>query len=244
MAVALAASGCASLLPAPSPLVTVPFVRGREAGRTLVVLLPGRFDDAGDFAKHGFPQAAVDAGVDADFVAVNATLGYYARRTVLVRLREDVILPARARGYQRIYLAGVSLGGLGGLLYARHHGEEIDGVLAIAPFLGDRDIIDEIAAAGGLAGWSAPVPAGDDFRALWQWLKGAASPAAAGPPLWLAWGGGDDFARANRLLADVLPPERVLTEEGGHDWRTWHRLWSEWLARAPLPRAAPSPANR
>ena len=35
-----------------------------------------------------------------------------------------------------------------------------------------------------------------------------------------------------------LPPERVFTAQGGHDWRTWRRLWTEWLARGPLPRAA------
>ncbi len=240
LVVAVLAFGCATLLPAPAPLVVVRHPQDGQSSRTLVVLLPGRFDDAGDFARNSFPQSALRAGITADLVAVDATLGYYARRTVIDRLRQDVVLPARARGYQRIYIAGVSLGALGGLLYARDHGDEIDGVLAIAPFLGERALIDEIASAGGLLAWSPPAARGDEFRDLWQWLQGEASPAAAAPPLWLAWGVDDDFGRANRLLADVLPPERVFTAQGGHDWRTWRRLWEEWLARAPLPRAAPS----
>ena len=45
-------------------------------------------------------------------------LSYYITRTAIQRLREDVILPARASGYKRISLAGISLGGLGALYHA------------------------------------------------------------------------------------------------------------------------------
>ena len=165
LVVAVLVSGCATLLPAPAPLKVVRHAQGGQSNRTLVVLLPGRFDDARDFDTNDFLSATREVGVEADFVAVDATLGYYTRQTVIERLREDVILPARAQGYRRIYIAGVSMGGLGGLLYARAHGDEIDGVLAIAPFLGKRDVIDEIASAGGLLAWSPPVEVTTTFAA-------------------------------------------------------------------------------
>jgi hypothetical protein len=52
--------------------------------------------------------------------------------TLLDRLETDVTTPAKGRGYQE-------MGGLGSLLYSRMHSAEVTGVLAIAPFLGDKD---------------------------------------------------------------------------------------------------------
>ena len=71
------------------------------------------------FETAQFVQAVYDAGIHADMVAVEAHYGYYATRTVVTRLREDVIAPARAQGYTQIWLVGVSMGGLGALLYVR-----------------------------------------------------------------------------------------------------------------------------
>ena len=31
-------------------------------------------------------------------------------------------------------------------------------------------------------------------------------------------------------LASHLPPGHVLTLTGGHDWRTWRRLWQSFLS--------------
>ena len=39
---------------------------------------------------------------------------------------------ARARGYQQVWLIGMSLGGIGTLYYARAHTAEVTGILALA----------------------------------------------------------------------------------------------------------------
>src|SRR5712672_3477612 len=58
----------------------------------------------------------------ADIVVADLHFGYYLRQTAIERLREDVILPARTRGYQCISLVGISLGGFGALYYAESSG--------------------------------------------------------------------------------------------------------------------------
>ena len=53
----------------------------------------------------------------------------------------------------------------------------------------------------------------------------------ARPPLTLAYGLQDRFADSLSVVAQALPPERVLTIDGGHDWPPWQRLWSRVLDR-------------
>jgi pimeloyl-ACP methyl ester carboxylesterase len=228
--------GCARLLPTPVPIPTVsyPGTAGVSPGRTLVVLLPGRYDSPADFGRHGFPEIAARAGARVDMVAVDAHLGYYYKRTIVDRLREDVIGPARKR-YDRIWLAGISLGGTGSLLYAAEHPQDVDGIVLLAPFLGEDQVIGEVAAADSLQAWKAPEPlAADDFqRRLWVWLQGATRPPAR-IPIYLGWGKDDPFARANGLLAKELPPDRVLTAAGGHDWKAWTALWTDFVRTGAL----------
>lgn len=228
----LAVGGCLPFLrPARVPLRTVelPPVRG---GECLAVLLPGRFGGPRSFEKADFAAAARRHGVEIDLVAADAHLGYYRDRSVVVRLREDVVRPARATGYREIWLVGASLGGVGALLYARDHAEDLSGVFALAPFLGDKALIEEIRRQGGPRSWQpGEVGEGEDFRRLWSWLiRRAADPAA--PPLYLGFGNEDGFAASNRLLAEVLPEQRVLSAPGGHDWKVWRALWERFLAEA------------
>lgn len=235
MALALTfATGCAALRPAKVPLRTVELNRGASgASRCLAVLLPGRLDEPEKFGDAGFARAVAERGLALDLVAVDAHLGYYRARTVVERLRADVIAPARAAGYDTIWIAGPSLGGLGGLLYLRDHPEDLAGVFAIAPYLGESAVIDEIERAGGPAAWRPPatVADGDIGRELWSWLGPWASREQA-VPLHLGWGTSDAFDRSNRLLAGLLPADRVSTLPGGHDWRVWERLWEQFLDRA------------
>jgi len=198
----------------------------------LLVLLPGRSSAVEDYQRHGFISAAREAGLVAQIVAGDAHLGYYARRSFHVRLLEDVIRPARARGLSRPWMAGISLGGLGSIIMAREFPREVEGLIVIAPYLGPDDLAARIEKAGGLRHWQ-PAPRADDFEMLWSWLKAYADAPGTRPPLLLAFGEGDRFGRAHRLLAEVLPPDRVLREPGGHDWPTWQRLWAR-LVRHPL----------
>ena len=224
-------AGCARLRPTPAPLRTVSFP-GSGSPRTLVVLLPGRRDSPEDFRRADFPEIAARAGERVDMVAVDAHLGYYFKRTVVDRLHEDVIAPAREK-YDRIWLVGVSVGGTGSLLYTIQHPEDVDGILLLAPYLGDEEVIREVEAAGGLPGWKAPESLDPlDFqRRIWVWLKGGTEGRI---PVYLGYGTRDSFARANGLLGRELPPERVFTVDGGHDWKAWRALWEEFVRTGAL----------
>ncbi len=227
-------SGC-HLRPATVPLRTIEVEPGVPGSRSLVVLLPGRRDSPEDFARFGWGELARKAGVGARIVAVDAHMGYYYRRTILERLREDVIAPAQAQaqaqGIDRIWLAGVSLGGTGSILYSNERPEDVRGIALFAPFLGEEELRKEIEAAGGLRGWMPPqsLDPSDFQRRMWTWLK--TEPAT---PVYLGWGTRDDFAPTNALLAKVLPAERVFTTPGGHDWKAWTNLWEQFLETGAL----------
>ena len=172
-------------------------------------------------------------------VAADAHLGYYLKGQFLERLRADVVRPDLGPVRSRPWLVGISLGGFGALAYARHHPEEVAGVVALAPYLGERRVAEEIATAGGLARWEpAATIAGDDFqRDLWRWLQGYAGGASDLPPIVLGFGRDDSLAPSARLLAEVLPPDHVFEAEGGHDWDAWRALWDRVLDSGPMSEA-------
>jgi pimeloyl-ACP methyl ester carboxylesterase len=235
-------AGCYRPKPATVPLRTLPLAAGEPDARCLVVFLPGRGDGPEDYAENGFPEALRRAGSRCAMVGVDSHLGYFAERTIVTRLEEDVIGPARARG-QDVWLVGISLGGLGSLLYTRDHPDAVKGLVLLAPYLGEDDLIDAVKGAGGLAGWTR---SGTDFERLWLFMKGFQAPGTGLPPLWLGYGTSDRFAETDGLLGAVLPPGHVFTAPGGHTWRTWRKLWEEVLASgAVLEGRAPgaSPAS-
>jgi len=222
--------GCGFFRPTPTPIRTV---RAQQVpgAHTLIVFLPGRGGDPEDFQQQGFEQIVAEAGLPADTIAVDAHLGYYRNRTVVTRLQEDVIRPARAAGYDRIVLVGISMGGLGAVLYAKQQPQDIAAVVLIAPFLGDKPVLEEIERAGGLRSWSPkePLPEADYQRELWQWLKGYTNPLAARPPLYLGFGTEDRFAQSHRLLAGVLPSAQVFPAPGQHTWEPWRVVFRQIL---------------
>jgi pimeloyl-ACP methyl ester carboxylesterase len=208
--------------------------------KVLIVMLPGRFDSPDDLVKHGFVDAVRKRGINADIVIPDLHFGYYIARTAVDRLHEDVILKARQGEYTKIWLAGISVGGLGSLLYAQYHPDTVDGIMLMAPFLGERGIHEEIARARGLRGWEPGETQPDDYeRRLWTWLKEygnkAAQSGAAAPRVYLGYGRSDRFASSNQLLADVLPKDRVTTVEGGHEWRPWLKIWEDFLDKESFP---------
>ena len=242
-AAVLLTSGCTGLRSAHTPMYTQTDASQCVArADALIVMLPGVYSYPDEFVREGFVKAVQDSRLAADVVRVDAHLGYYEKNAFVERLRQDVIAPAKARGYRAIWIFGISLGGFGGLIYAQEHPEDIAGVVALAPYLGAPAISDAVAKAGGLMRWSAAAnPSGDERSqretALWTSLKRYGSPTAATlPQLWLGYGKADRFATSNGLLGTVLPPERVFATEGGHDWAPWLRLWKSALATLPVPR--------
>ncbi len=212
---------------ATNPMASVPMQPERNAD-TLVIMLPGRGDRGNDFESRGFFEIARDQGFDV--IAADAHFGYYRARTLDLRLREDIVQPARDRGYREIWLLGISAGGFGAMLYASLHPEDIDGLVLLAPWPGDRELVAEISERGGLGRWAEnPGTAGEDFqRDTWLWLA-EVTEQAGNPEIILGYGNNDRFAPAGALMGARLPSGNHLVQEGGHDWPTWRSLWSEML---------------
>ncbi|MCE9639785.1 MAG: alpha/beta hydrolase [Betaproteobacteria bacterium] len=200
----------------------------RAAARPLLIMLPGAKARLQDLVQYGFVRAVRERGLVVDVIAVEAHLGYYLDGNLTRHLAHDIIAPVR-KNYPRIWLMGISLGGMGALQYARAHPTEIEGVILLAPFLGTRGMIAEVVRAGGLARWQpGAIKADDEERQLLAWIKTYA-PAPAYPEIYLGYGQDDRFAAASELLAERLPAARVLAMAGGHDWATWINLWRHWL---------------
>ena len=226
--------GCAGMLPAPTPMRSVDYAAVSQPAKCLFVLLPGAGDRAETFEQRGFVQALRRDSLSIDVRASDATLGYYMRGTVLDRLAADVIEPEKTRGYQETWLVGPSMGGFGSLFYGRAHTANITGVLAIAPFLGDRALIKEISDAGGLEKWQAParvdVMDRDNYqREMWRWFQATTRGQESAPLLFLGYGTADSLGTAAQLLTAKLPPSRVFLTEGGHEWPAWRRVLEQFL---------------
>ena len=236
-------SGCQWLPRTPTVPMPTLALPGRCPGPApvLLVMLPGAYSAPEEFIDEGFVAALQAQGVAADVRIADAHLGYLRKRSVLDRLHQDVLLPARVAGYRRIWLVGISLGGFVALGYAARHAGMVEGVVALAPYLGRPERLRQIADAGGPLAWRAEARAQepDDLEFdLWQWL---AAPPAGAPPVYLGYGTEDRLADGHRLLAPLLPRERVSTVQGGHDWPPWRALWQAWLSRGLLPSACSAP---
>jgi pimeloyl-ACP methyl ester carboxylesterase len=216
------------------------FANDDARSETLLVFLPGAFLKPEEFEREGFVNAVRERDLAADALLVDADVSYYYDQTFIERLHQDVIQPQRARGYKSIWLVGISIGGFGALIHELAKPGTVDGIVALAPYLGRRPIGAEIQKAGGLRNWKAPEgppPDEEVDRKLWPWLQQYASPKPDEtlPPLYLGFGTSDRFAANHRLLADALPAGRVFTTEGGHDWPQWSRLWRKMLDVLPVP---------
>lgn len=246
---AIAAGGCSLLFPADRP-IALRHHPGASPPKTLLVMLPGITDRAADFSTHGFIGAARRRGFVGDIVLADAHFGYYLADNIVRRLERDVIGPARRVGYRHIWLVGVSLGGLGSFLYAMEYPQRIDGIVAIAPYLGGEGFVEELEEAGGVRHWQASEPLPDPRLphvepGLWSWLKGYPHEDDTHPPIILAYGENDRYADAHRQLARLLPEARVVRLPGGHGWQTWTALWRRVLERpAFLPAQPPATAVR
>ena len=137
------------------------------------------------------------------------------------------------------------MGGSGALASAQRYPALVDGVVLVAPFLGDSDLLREIRAAGGVAAWTPPRDPGTWDVEVWRSVK-AWSNAGDGPIIRLAYGTEDRAAGPHALLAAALPPNRVHTLPGGHRWEVWSRLWDSVLQtwRLPATRVGAGPTTR
>lgn len=214
-------------LPRPAKVPVATIERGVAGSEELVVFLPGRWSTVGEFEKEGFFKLAAEKWPSARLVAADLHLGYYRKATMAGRLHQDVILPARRSGVETVRLVGISMGGMGALVYDLEHPGEVDEMLLLSPYLGEEEALSEIRQAGGLGKWEPGAIAEEDFsRKLWAGLKGKWKGAGKRPKVFLGCGTGDRLADANRLFAkEFLGPDGQKWIPGAHDWETWRELF-------------------
>jgi pimeloyl-ACP methyl ester carboxylesterase len=192
----------------------------------LLVLLTGTFGEPEDFVREGFAAAARERGIGAEIAMVGTRASKVVDGTVVGELRRELVAPARARGRTRLWLAGISLGGTAALAYASRHEPEVEGLVLLSPYPGTRDVLREIAGAGGRWRWSrGPLPAACVEREGWAWL----ARRERRPHVHLYYGAQDRFADGQRLMAAALPAGASRELEGGHDWAAWRHQWSRFL---------------
>jgi len=137
-----------------------------------MVWLPGAYHSAQDFLEAGFPEAVLERKIPLDLIFVDLRMRHLDDREALNRLRSEIVLPALGSGVS-VWLAGISLGGLIALDIASSHPDELDGLCLLAPYLGNRMLLNEITAAQGLGTWEPGevVAEADTERRIWRYLK-------------------------------------------------------------------------
>lgn len=195
-----------------------------------IALLTGSYSQPEDFVREGFPEAVRSEGIAAEIVMAEVRAAWFADGSIVERIHEHVVRPARARGHHRIWLAGISLGALASLSYAARHEAGIEGVLLLSPYPATREVLREMQEAGGLGRWKPVIPPqGDLEREAWMFL---ADRPDGGPQVHCYFASGDRFAEGQRLMAGALDPDCVRELPGGHDWAAWRQLWGEFLAHS------------
>ncbi len=240
----LSFSGCTSQTTVPIETVRYNY-SGVKKARMLLVFLPGRGDTIKTFQQEGIIEAVRERGWPADIIAVDAHLGYYLKGLFFRRMKEDVIDPAKAAGYEEIWMIGDSLGGFGSMCYAREYPNDVAGAVMLGPFPGEATLIKKIKEAGGPQNLKPNDIISNteegQVKLNLMWLRDHAREEKIGtdqdsrnghrgvPSIYLGYGKDDRFTYGLDVLASLLPQDHVIVIEGDHDWKTWKKLWAMFL---------------
>lgn len=243
-ALCLLFAGCASVntgdttQPIPTKLIAASNATTHRtpAHRVLVIVLPGRGDDVAMLDRVGIAPAIQKAWPDADVMFTGTAMAYYLQAGVWQRLHDEVVEPARVRGYSEIWMVGASIGGMGTLLYEQHYPGELKGLVVLAPYLGESPLSQEISAAGGLAHWQpGPQPAAIDANnfahELWRYLQTWIGKREPAQRIWMGYGDRDKLRYAFPNFTPLLPADHVIVHSGWHAWTTWTPLAAEIFGR-------------
>ncbi len=226
-------TGCYYLPKAVGPMrVVFDYWTPGQRQQRLIVYLPGRSDRPEDFREQGLWQSLRDRNLPCDVAALDAHLGHYLKMSIVERVMKDVIEPARAQGYEEIWVVGNSLGGLGALLVEKSYSKTWDRMILLAPFLGDdKNLYRNFDASGGIRNWNPGVTfARTDFSPrLWLWLKDWPEEAERRPPISVGYGESDRLRLGIEYLAPLIGEENVERIPGGHKWDVWKPLWDRIL---------------
>ena len=216
--------------------IPVAFIAAPKPALRLVVVLPGRGDDLASLQRKDMADTIQTTWPAADVILTGLTMPFYRQGQAAKRLHDEIIAPARGNGHREIWLLGISLGGMGAVLYEREYPGQIDGMLLLSPYLGEKTIQDEVRNAGGLGNWNPgplqPIGAGTFQRELWRTLKDLSAKPQRARAFWLAYGADEPFRAPIELMSPILPEGQVLMLPGRHDWSLWSPAASVLLERA------------
>ncbi len=183
-------------------------------------MLPGIGDSMDRFYQEGLIAQLRNANLPLDVLVADAHFGYYRDRTLLSRLQQDVIDPAKAARYQQIHFAGVSLGGFGSLLYWRDSDAWRPASLSLlTPYLGEPEYYQY-----KLAGHEGePAQQLETDKNLWPWLE--QQPPSERQHWYLGLARSGKFYPPGQALANMLPARHVVSVEGEHNWQAWRSMW-------------------
>ncbi len=225
--------GSCGLLPRATSIPVKTLVSGKPNGQELVVFLPGRWSRVEEFQREKFFETASARWPEAKLLAPDLHLGYYKNQSVAHRLHDDVILPAKRTGVKTIRLVGVSMGGLGALMYDVKYPGQVDEMILLSPFLGEKDALHEIDLAGSLEKWQPGTLTERDYsRKLWLKLREKWQVQGKRPRVSLGCGSDDRLASSNRLFArEFLSSTESKWIAGDHDWPTWRSLFQRLIEK-------------
>jgi pimeloyl-ACP methyl ester carboxylesterase len=194
----------------------------------LIIMLPGAYMTPEDYQQAGFFSAISQRKLPLDIATVHLDLEAISSGSALPAIQAEIIEPARQQGYRKIWLGGISLGGLLALGHAADYPGQIDGLCLLAPYPGSRLTTNAITRAGGLTAWQPTTEELNDpeFR-VWQWLKQPPTEL----PSFVGYGTEDRFASGMQEIAACFPANARHAIPGGHDWPVWQQLWEHFLDR-------------
>lgn len=197
----------------------------RRDGDHLLVLLPGAYMAARDYADNGVFDAMDGTDLALDLCVMDLDLMQMSAGDALAAITRTILEPARA-AYRSVWLGGISFGGMLALCQKVDRPTTVDGLCLLAPYPGCRLTTLTIERAGGLDAWqpTAEQLADHEFRA-WRWLKAPPSDC----PAFVGYGIEDRFAGDLHRLAERFPASARHTVAGGHDWAAWRPLWGQFL---------------
>lgn len=228
--IALPFTGCRLLLQKPTrPVRKLIFRPSDGEAKETIVLLPGRLSPPEEFVQYGVVKEIQSRRPHAEIIVPDLHLGYYMAGLADVCLHDEILSSARSQKH-KVTILGVSMGGLGALMYSLRYPGEVDELLLLSPFVGEEALITEIQAVGGLPKWESNVniPRGKEqaLRKCWgeikrQWLPSGSS---VRPTMKLAVGREDRLLRSNAYFAkEILRKGEFIELDGGHDWDCWLR---------------------
>lgn len=206
-------------------------LRADRGADDLLVLLPGAYMRPEDFVDADFFGEVQRRGLALDLCAVAIDMATVSDGRAAAAVREQLLEPAR-KTHQRVWLGGISLGGLMSMEIAASHPGLVDGLCLLAPYPGSRIVMNDIERAGGIKAWQPDAESlRDADTRVWHWLKTPPPDL----PVFVGHGRLDRFANGMAQVAACFPPASRHVVEGDHDWPAWRVLWSRFLDAGHFP---------